>query len=58
MRKLWVAVPKDSPEDLYLEDSQRAVEYAIMAGMNISFYRLSLDENDSPQIEAVPEVEL
>lgn len=58
MRKLWLAVPKDDPESVYLEDSQRAVEYAIMSGMGISFYRITLDEQDTPNIEPIPEVEL
>lgn len=58
MRKMWLGVPRENPEDIYIEDSERAVEYAVMSGMGVAFYPLTLDENDVPSIDPVPVAEL
>lgn len=57
-RKRWIAVPRDNPEDFYIEDSQAAVEFALMAEMDIDYYAITLTPDDIPLVEPRVEVHL
>lgn len=50
MRKRFLAVPDNSPEEFYLEDSAAAVAYVLRNSLPIKFYAIELDGSDVPSI--------
>lgn len=56
--KRWIAVPNDNPDAYYIEDSQAAMEYALMSGKKIAYFRIELTPDNEPTVRATPVVAL